>query len=212
MRPFPKLLLASLNRGKQEEFQLLLQPHGFGLGVPKDYVRNTSFLERVESPSPLASYEQNARSKCVALFRAAKVPTFADDSGLEVEFLKGKPGVQSARFGKPTARESQDQANRRQLLESLKGQSNRKAIFHCTLLFMVEGLELVAVGRCAGEIAPSEKGSGGFGYDSLFIPQGQEKTFAEMGEGEKNKFSHRALAVSELVRLMKERSIELVRP
>ena len=121
--------------------------------------------------------------------------------------------MHSAHFGKPNARESQDAANRRAVLEGLKGKGDRKARFRCCLVFMVEGVVLRAEGVCEGRIAEKESGAGGFGYDPIFVPDaGGGRTFAEMGSEEKNQISHRALAVNELVRLMNEREIELVRP
>jgi XTP/dITP diphosphohydrolase len=162
---------------------------------------------------PGASYCENAFRKCHAAFQACKLPTFADDSGLEIDALKGEPGVHSAHFGKPGARESQDAANRRKVLELLKGKSDRKARMRCVLVLMVEGVILVAEGVCVARIAEKESGAGGFGYDSIIIPDAAGgKTFAELSAEEKGKFSHRALAVAELVRQMKERELQLVRP
>lgn len=212
MRPMNLLMLASLNRGKQDEFREILAQHNLHLGTMEEFVRNASFLSHVESEAPAATYYENAFRKCQAAFRAAKVPTVADDSGIEIDGLNSEPGVHSAHFGKPGPRESQDQANRRKVLESLKG-SNRKARMRCLLVFMVEGVILKAEGVCEGRIAEKETGSGGFGYDSIFIPDaGNGKTFAELSKEEKNKFSHRSLAVAELVKLMREREIQLVRP
>lgn len=212
MRPMNLLMLASLNRGKQDEFREILSQHHLHLGTIDQYVRNANFLSHVESEAPAATYFENAFKKCHAAFMAAKVPTFADDSGIEVDGLNAQPGVHSAHFGKPGARESQDQANRRKILESLKG-SSRKARMRCVLVFMVEGVVLKAEGVCEGKIAEKETGAGGFGYDSIFIPDaGGGKTFAELTKEEKNKISHRSLAVAELVKLMREREIQLVRP
>lgn len=213
MRPMPVIALASLNRGKQEEFRDLFAFHQLKLVAAADFVRNASFLSHVESQSSAATYRENAFSKCQAAFMAAKVPTVADDSGIEIAALKGLPGVQAAHFGKPSARESQDQANRRHLLEQLKGKSDRSAVMVCTLAFMVEGVLLYSEGRCQGKIAEKEMGSGGFGYDSLFVPeQGGGKSFAELTPAEKNKISHRALAVADLVRQIQVQEIQLVRP
>ncbi|MGE3262495.1 MAG: non-canonical purine NTP pyrophosphatase [Bacteriovoracia bacterium] len=211
MRAMNVLVLASLNKGKKGEFAELFAKHHIQVEGFDEFVRNAKFLEHVENESPSASYYENAFRKCHAAFQAAKVPTFADDSGIEIDALKGQPGVHSAHFGKPTARESQDEANRRKALESVKG--DRKARMRCVLVFMVEGVELRAEGVCEGKIAEKAVGGGGFGYDSVFIPDaGGGKTFAELSTEEKNRISHRALAVNELVRLMHEREIQLVRP
>ncbi len=214
MRATNGLVLASLNGGKQAEFAELFAKHKLALAPFENFVRNTTMLAQVESLAPAATYYENAFRKCHAAFQAAKLPTFADDSGIELSALKGEPGVHSAHFGKASARESQDAANRRKVLESLKGQSDRKARMRCVLVFMVEGVLLRAEGVCEGKIAEKEAGAGGFGYDPIFIPDagGGAKTFAELAAADKNKISHRALAVDELVKLMHEREIQLVRP
>jgi len=213
MRAMNVMALASLSKGKQAEFEELLRKHNLKLATLDQFIRNYAFLAKVESEERSATYFENAHRKCLAAFRAAKVPTFADDSGLEIDALNGEPGVGSAHFGKPTARESQDQANRRKVIELMKGKTNRKARFRSVIVFMVEGIELRAEGVCEGTIAEKEIGSGGFGYDPIFLPEGAGgKTFAELSPEEKNRLSHRALAVEDLVRLMKDREVQLVRP
>jgi XTP/dITP diphosphohydrolase len=213
MRSTAGLVLASLNGGKQAEFQSLFAKHKVSLLPFENFVRNSAFLSQVESLAPQATYHENAFRKCYAAFQAAKMPTVADDSGIEVDALKNEPGVHSAHYGKPTARESQDAANRRKILEGLKGKSDRKARMRCVLVFLVEGVELRAEGVCEGRIAEKETGAGGFGYDSIFLPEGGNgKTFAELTTEEKSNLSHRALAVAELCRLFQEREIQLVRP
>jgi XTP/dITP diphosphohydrolase len=213
MRAMNVMTIASLNRGKQAEFRDLLAKHNLKLATLDQFVRNFTFLEHVESEERAATYYDNAFRKCLAAFRAAKVPTFADDSGIEIDALNGEPGVHAANFGKPGARESRDEANRRKVLELLKGKSDRRARFRCTLVLMVEGLVLKAEGVCEGTIAEKESGSGGFGYDPIFLPEGGGgKTFAELSPEEKNRLSHRAKAVESLVKLMQEREVQLVRP
>lgn len=212
MRPSNVLVLASLNGAKLAEFQALFAQHKIQLAPFENFVRNSTALAQVESEAPAATYYENAFRKCHAAFQACKLPTFADDSGIEVDSLQNAPGVHSAHFGKPTARESQDAANRRALLEAIKGKST-KARMRCVLVFMVEGVVIRAEGTVEGKIADKEQGTQGFGYDPLFIPEGAGgKTFAQLTAEEKNKFSHRAAAVNELVKLMHEREIQLVRP
>lgn len=214
MRSTSGLVLASLNGAKQAEFQALFAKHKISLLPFENFVRNCGFLSQVESLSPEATYFENAFRKCFAAFQAAKMPTLADDSGIEVDALKGEPGVHSAHYGKPTAHESQDAANRRKILEGLKGKSDRKARMRCVLVFLVEGVELRAEGVCEGRIAEKESGTAGFGYDSIFIPEagGGNKTLAELSAEEKNILSHRALAVADMVKFFQEREIQLVRP
>ena len=212
MRTSNGLVLASLNAGKLAEFQALFSAHKISLSAFESFVRNASALKHVEDIAPAATFYENAFRKCHTAFQACKLPTLADDSGLEVNGLNGAPGVHSAHFAKPTARESQDAANRKKVLDSLKN-GDRKARFRCVLVMMVEGVVIRAEGVCEGRIAEKEIGQHGFGYDSIFIPDaGGGKTFAELSVEEKNKISHRALAVNELVRLMQEREIQLVRP
>ncbi len=213
MRPMNCIALASLNRGKLEEFETLFAAHQIKLTSIEEFVRNSSFLKKVESEERSATYSENALRKCKAAFMAAKVPTVADDSGIEVDALNGAPGVHSAKYGKPTARESQDQDNRNKSLVELKGKSYRKARMRCVLSFMVEGVHLVAEGVCEGTIAEKESGSAGFGYDAIFLPEGGGgKSFAELSQEEKNRLSHRTKAVQNLVKLFQEREIEFVRP
>lgn len=213
MRVVNKLLLASLNQGKQNEFRTLLEKHGLKLGYLDECIRNTTLLSQVEKKCDSATYEENASLKCCAVFQAVKMPTFADDSGIEIDALDNQPGVHSAHFGKISAKESQDQANRRRVLELLQGKANRKARMRCVLVFQVEGLKLTVEGVCEGRISEKETGLGGFGYDPLFLPDaGGGKTFAELSKEEKNSISHRALAVDALVRQMQEKDIQLVRP
>jgi XTP/dITP diphosphohydrolase len=205
--------LASLNAAKQAEFEALFALHKIPFLSFEDFVRNSAFLAQVESLAPGATYYENAFRKCHAAFQAAKLPTVADDSGIEVSALGNEPGVHSAHFAKPGARESQDMANRRKVLEGLKGKSDRTARMRCVLVFMVEGVVLKAEGICEGKIAAAETGAGGFGYDPIFLPgAGGGKTFAELSAAEKNACSHRALAVAELAKLLQEREIQFVRP
>jgi XTP/dITP diphosphohydrolase len=210
MRPSNALVLASLNGGKLAEFQALFAPHKILLAPFESFVRNATALAQVESEAPAATYYENAFRKCHAAFQACKLPTIADDSGIEVDALKNAPGVHSAHYGKPNARESQDAANRRTLLEGTKGKDS-KARMRCVLVFMVEGVVLRAEGVVEGKITAA-KGDQGFGYDPIFTPDGATKSFAEMSKEEKAQHSHRAKAVNEMVKLMHEREIQLVRP
>lgn len=202
MRGFPSLMIASLNRGKQSEFHDLFQRQSIQVVAPDAYVRNApQILDQIESHEKTVTYADNAKIKCLAAFKAAKIPTFADDSGLEVDGLGGKPGVASAL------------TNSKKILEQLKGNKNRKARFRCVLYFAIEGVHLQAEGICEGHIAEEARGKNGFGFDDIFIPdQGGGKTFAEMTKEEKNAFSHRKLAVDHLLDLCKEREIQFVRP
>lgn len=215
MRQINQLVIASGNRGKWEEFQALGKEFDIKVVPLRDWVRNADFLATVEKTSPGTSYLDNARHKCMAAFQAAKVPTFADDSGLEVLGLEGKPGILSARWVEPKAGQSRDAAAREKILSQLKGkgEKDREARFRCALVFMVEGIMLSAEGVCEGKIATAERGGHGFGYDPIFIPKaGDGRTIAEMSLAEKNQFSHRALAFRELIKKIQDEQIQLVRP
>jgi XTP/dITP diphosphohydrolase len=141
-----------------------------------------------------ATLEGNAEKKARALHAFTGLPALADDTGLEVAALDGRPGVRSARFAGETAT---DADNRARLLAELHGQSDRRARFRTVLAFVDEAGALhTFAGVCAGRILDEERGAGGFGYDALFVPDGHAETFAEMTKEAKNRISHRALALA----------------
>ena len=129
----------------------------------------------------------------------------ADDSGLEVEALGGEPGVRSARYaGEPT----NTPANNALLLKNLSGKTDRRAHFTCCVALVdPQGKEHVVEGRCYGTIAQAASGAGGFGYDPLFLPDGYDKSFAELTADEKNAISHRGRALAEVKRLLAGASV-----
>lgn len=182
-----KIVVASKNQGKLKEFEDLfadlkikIEPLSKFEGIP----------EIVENGR---SFEENARIKAKTIVDTLNIPTVADDSGLVVDALNGEPGIYSARY----AGDHDDEANNKKLLENLKDQNNRSAFFQSTLVLAIPGKkEIVAEGRIDGEIAYQEKGSNGFGYDSLFLVNG--KTLAEYSFDEKNEISHRRNAIENL--------------
>jgi len=133
---------------------------------------------------------------------------FADDTGLEVECLDGAPGVYSARYADLTNDRKTDEpaseANIRKLLAQMQGETNRKARFRTIIALILEGKEYIFEGLIEGVIVEERKGSGGFGYDPVFLPSGYTDTFAEMSLEQKNIISHRALAVLKLVTFLKK--------
>lgn len=206
------VMLASLSKDKTKEFQeLFLEYPEFQFVPMKQIVWNGSHLSEVETGS---TYYENAYFKGRIAHLSAKVPTISDDTGLEIEALKGAPGVRSHRYSKPNPGETQDIANVRLLLNELKSVpiGQRQARFVCTLCFFVEGVALSVEAILKGTIADSPRGDHGFGYDTVFIPQGETRTLAEMPMTEKNKISHRSLALKSLVQEIKSRGISLVRP
>jgi len=141
--------------------------------------------------------EENSAIKANYVFKKHKIPVFADDSGLLVEALNGQPGVYSARYA---GLERKDERNIDLLLQNLQHHKNRQARFETVITFIEDsGTEYQFKGFVKGEIINERRGSGGFGYDPIFVPDGYNQTFAEMSRENKNKISHRAIAVQKLV-------------
>lgn len=145
------------------------------------------------------TFQENALIKARYVSSKYKVNCFADDSGLEVEALNGRPGVHSARY---SGEDRNDDRNNQKLLKELINQPNREAGFVTVIALILNGEEYIFEGTVNGRIATECKGKEGFGYDPLFIPEGHNKTFAEMQLAEKNKISHRARAVNKLVNFL----------
>lgn len=149
-----------------------------------------------EIPEDYDTLEQNALQKAWYIYNKTNRNCFADDTGLEVDALGGKPGVYSARY----AGESKNPKNNIiKLLRELKGKSNRKARFRTVVALIIDGNEFLFEGIVNGQIIEEERGIDGFGYDPVFLPEGNSLTFAEMDLDQKNQISHRARAISKLV-------------
>ncbi len=152
-----------------------------------------------EIPETGKTLEENALIKAKFVYENFKLNGFADDSGLEVEILGNAPGVYSARYaGEP----KNDEKNMDKLLLALENHSNRNAQFRTVICLILLGKEYFFEGIIKGKIIHVRKGKDGFGYDPIFIPDGYEKTFAEMTIEEKNKISHRALAVEKMIEFL----------
>lgn len=188
------LYVATANRGKLREFAQILAPHGITASAYEDY------REPVEGER---SYEENAALKARALamqLRSAGIagPVVADDSGIELAALDAGPGVLSARFGGADATWLD---RRRLIVEAADRTRKRGARFVCALHYIgEEGREFTVTAHVAGEVPPEERGDGGFSYDAVFFYPPAGRTFAELSEEEKNRVSHRARAVEELLR------------
>lgn len=155
-----------------------------------------------EIPEDAPTLEGNALQKARYVHERTGADCFADDTGLEVDALGGAPGVHSARY----ATDGHDfAANNRLLLRNLAGAADRSAHFRTVIALILDGREYLFEGRVDGRIAESEAGCGGFGYDPLFVPEGFDKTFAEMGADEKNAISHRGRAVRRLVEFLQSK-------
>lgn len=182
------LVIATRNRGKVEELRLLLADLDLRLFTPADL---PDCPEVVEDG---ATFAENAIKKAVTLARHTGMIALADDSGLEVDALGGRPGVLSARFAGPGA---SDAANNRKLLDLLRDvpASERSARFRCAVAVAApDGRVRTAEGTCEGLILNEARGNGGFGYDPLFFIPDRGKTMAELPESEKNLISHRGQA------------------
>jgi XTP/dITP diphosphohydrolase len=189
-----RVVLATRNEGKARELSLLLA----GLARRFESLRDHPAV--VLPPETGRTYLENARLKARAAYGALGVPAIGDDSGLEVDALGGAPGIRSARFAGPGAT---DAANLARLLDDLKDvpTERRGARFRCVLvLARSDGEESVAEGTCEGAIAPSPRGSRGFGYDPVFVALGETQTFAELTDERKNQLSHRGRAAAALRR------------
>jgi len=150
----------------------------------------------IDIPEPHDTLEENAREKSMTIHKLTNSNCFSEDTGLEVEALNGEPGVKSARY----AGELNDpQRNIEKLLHKLEGNKNRKARFRTVISLILDGQEYVFTGICPGEITNTPAGAGGFGYDPVFIPEGESRTFAEMNTAEKSRFSHRRKAMDQLI-------------
>ena len=215
MRNVNTLVLASSNRHKFEEFRILLTRHlDIQIAPMNQFIRNSEKLSLVETSD---DYYGNAISKARACNLGCHYPSLADDSGIEVDALQGKPGVHSHRFAIPQAGQTQDQANNLKLLEALKntGPEKRTAKFVCHLILVMEGTLIHSVGTLEGTIADKIRighESQGFGYDSLFIPKGYDQTLSELGWDVKNKISHRAVAVQGLINEIRTQEIVFAKP
>ena len=184
-----QLLVATRNKHKLKELRELLKD------LPLDVVSAADIRGLPEIAEDGATIRNNAVKKAVETARVAKMLTIADDTGLEVDALKGEPGVRSARFAGEKATYHE---NNKQLLKRLEGVplEERAARFRCVVAIADEkGLHDCVEGICNGMIIDAERGGGGFGYDPLFIADGQMKTFAEISPDVKNRISHRAKAM-----------------
>lgn len=149
----------------------------------------------IEIEEPFDTLEENAREKARVIYNITKENCFSEDTGLEVDSLNGEPGVKSARYA-GEGRNFEDNIDK--LLEKLKPVNNRKAHFRTVVCLIYNGQEHIFDGICKGSIIAERKGHSGFGYDAVFIPDGAQKTFAQMNMAEKNIFSHRKNAINKL--------------
>ena len=193
-----KLILATRNRGKIQEITQLLQDLRLEIQSCFDFPEIPEVVEDGQT------FRDNATKKAETVCTATRLPTLADDSGLEIDALGNKPGVQSSRFAGP---ECDDRKNIHKVLDLLKHipEDRRQARFRCVIALAQPGQATKTVeGECAGIIAFEPRGTAGFGYDPIFIVPEYNKTFAELGEDVKNRLSHRARALTLAKQLLME--------
>ena len=187
-----KIVFATNNAHKLQEVSEILED--------KIQIMNLKDIHcEEEIPETSDTIEGNAYQKANYIYEHYHVDCFADDTGLEVEALNGAPGVYSARYAGP---QHNSKENIRKLLTDMQDIENRNAQFRTAIVLILDGKMHLFEGTIKGTIIRSERGSGGFGYDSIFVPDGFEKTFAELGEEIKNKISHRAIATKKLVKFL----------
>ena len=195
-----RILVATMNPGKLREYETLLAD------VPGlELETMASLAEPVDVEEDRDTFRGNALKKATEIAKVAGMPCLADDSGLEVDALGGRPGVYSARYAGEGATDAQNNAK---LLDELSDTADeqRTARFRCAIVIVDRtGHELAtADGACEGRIGHEPKGAHGFGYDPLFVPEGYTQTMAELGPETKNEISHRAQAAAKLVPLLRE--------
>lgn len=194
--PLEKLVIATGNPGKLREIQQLLQPLGIAVMPQSDFAVP-------EAEEPHATFIENALAKARNASQHTGLPALADDSGICVEALQGAPGVLSARYaaGDGSA-PSQDERNNLKLLQALKGVKDRHAHYYCVMVLVRRADDpqpIITEGVWQGEILEAPRGSGGFGYDPLFLDAKTDKTGAELPMEIKNRISHRGQALHKLL-------------
>jgi len=200
MKNIADIIIATKNKGKVREIKHYLKNLDINLLSLND------FEEIPEVVEDGGSFRDNSLKKARIIAKALKKPALADDSGLEVDFLNGNPGVYSSRYSGECAT---DKSNRDKLLSELlniKDLERRSARFVCHLVFWhpQKGLLFETDGVCEGNIGFEETGIGGFGYDCIFIPRGFDRTMAQLSEDEKNEISHRGKALKNFANFFKE--------
>jgi len=183
-----QLFIATKNKGKIEEIKFCLRD------INDDIKSFLDFPRIPEIDETGKTFEENALLKAKQVYDIVKIPVIADDSGLEVNYLNGAPGVFSSRFAGANA---SDDDNCKKLLVKLKDlpPSQRKAKFVCIIVYYNGAEKKVFEGECRGQIINSKRGTGGFGYDPLFVPDGYDQTYAELEPKVKNEISHRGRAL-----------------
>lgn len=159
----------------------------------------------MDIPEPHDTIAANATEKSTTIYQITGIDCFSEDTGLEIDSLNGEPGVKSARYA---GEEKSFQKNIDKVLSNLKGVKNRNARFRTVISLIIDGQETLFEGICPGQIISEQKGSHGFGYDPIFVPDGSDRTFGEMELKEKELYSHRAKATEKLVAFLNRLEIK----
>ena len=191
-----KLVFATNNAHKLEEIAAIL-------GDKVELLSLNDIDCHTDIPETAETLEGNALLKSSFIYRNYQLDCFADDTGLEVEALNGAPGVYSARYAEGEGHDAQ--ANMRKLLHELEGKENRKAQFRTAISLILDGEEHLFEGIVGGVLLTVPRGTNGFGYDPIFVPDGYAETFAEMSDEAKNAISHRGRAVAKLAAFLNSR-------
>lgn len=191
------IIFATNNKNKVEEVRAILNNEFKILSLKEAGID-------IDIPEPFDSLEENAREKAKVIYQLKNQCCFSEDTGLEVEELNGEPGVKSARYA---GEEKSSEKNIDKLLAKLAQTQNRKARFRTVICLISNEEEKFFEGICKGTIIAERKGSSGFGYDAIFVPDGSVKSFAEMEMNEKNIFSHRNKAMKKLTLYLKNNPI-----
>ena len=191
-----RILLATRNKHKIEEIKIILSD------LPLQVLTLNDFPHVPPLKEEGTTFQENSMQKAQAVYEHTKIPTLADDSGLEVFYLNGRPGVFSARYAGERAT---DAANNQKLLSQMLGVAprRRRAQFHAVLTLLGDGTVETTEGICSGMLAESPRGTNGFGYDPIFLPDGFFRTYAELTAAEKNTISHRAKALATMKHILR---------
>ena len=191
-----KVVLGTKNEHKLTEFLAIFKAYNYPINLVSVNLFDGLIQDPIENGK---TFRDNAIIKAKYYYDLFKIPVIADDSGLCVDALDGEPGIYSARYASDININANSSDNRKKLLSKLQNLDNRKAHFTACIVFYDGTNLIVSEGNLYGQITLAEKGNNGFGYDSIFKPDGYEQTLAEMDECEKNKISHRYKAIKALI-------------
>ena len=193
-----KLIIASQNKNKIAEIKDLMPKY-----IDLVSINDLNYNKTLEETGSTIKYNAIEKSKFVN--KLTLIDCFSDDSGLEIQALGGEPGVYSARYSQI---EPKYNSNIEKVLKKLEGISDRKALFRTVIALQLDGEQFIFEGILKGKISKKSLGDNGFGYDSIFIPQGHKKTLAQMDSKDKIKISHRTIAIKKMIFTLNEKIID----